>query len=263
MLQTQAWTTRRRPYLAGAFLVLAVSLAACSSDPSPSPQANPDGGDPVAPGAAQPSAVVAGPDQAAQSDAAVRPTGASFADARGLDLSPPAQNVVGYAYHESLFPTALSLSPHGHPNKVDNPRFNRPKAGDGPDYVVMASRGRSSGPTTGVDVVLNEGATVVAPVTGEVVDASSYRLYCQTPDKRVIIRPDESPNERVVLFHLTDLQVKEGDAVAAGVTPLGHPRVFSPHSAQYDSYIPGGHPHVHVEVEGEPAAPLPGCPMGQ
>lgn len=186
-----------------------------------------------------------------------------FADAAGVQLMPLAPKVEGYAYHESLFPTALSLSPHGHATKVDNPRFSRLKRSVGPDYVVMASRGRDSGPTTGVDIVLDEGTTVVAPVNGEVVDASAYKLYCETPDRRLIIRPSDHPDDRVVLFHLTDVQVNRGDVVEAGVTPLGRPRVFSPHSAQYDAYIAGGHPHVHLEVEGEPTEPLPGCPIGR
>lgn len=184
-----------------------------------------------------------------------------FASAQDLTLQPPAARVAGYAYHESLFDTAMPLVPQGRPKKIDNPTFVRPPNADGPRYIIMASRGRPTGPSTGVDIVLDPGEQVVAPVSGEVVDASQYELYCTTPDRRVIIKPDQAPERRVVIFHLDKVAVVEGQQVVAGQTLLGEPRIFNPHSAQYDSYVAGGRPHVHLEVEREPSRPLPGCPI--
>lgn len=123
----------------------------------------------------------------------------------------------------------------------------------------MASRGRGTGPTTAVDVVLRRRTPVVAPVTGRVVDVTVYRLYCSRVDKRVIIRPFGHPERRVMIFHLQRVRVEEGDAVVAGTTRLGIPRVFRGARTQDDAYLPGAKPHVHVEVERRPVQPLPGC----
>lgn len=185
----------------------------------------------------------------------------AFAEADGLMLERPAAKVDAYAYHESLFKTAVEMTPLGRAAVIDTSAFIRLKPTSGPRYIVMASRNRGTGPTTAVDVVLPPGETIYSPVSGVVVDASEYRLYCRVPDHRVIIRPDASPNHRVVLFHLVDVHVRKGDVLIAGRSPVGRPHVFTPHNAQYDNYVRGDRPHVHIEVETFPSRPLPGCPV--
>lgn len=255
---------------AGVVLVAAAALASCgygqvdeATAPVAVPQAAPSaGGDgaavpPLTPSPGGPaSAALPGPSPSAAPD-----PGTVFARVRNLALYPPADRVAGFAFHESLFQTALNMVPSGRPGRVDNPEFHHRRVTAGPGFVVMASRGRDTGPATSVDIVVKPGTTVVAPVDGTVVDTSKYLLYCQTPDHRVAIEPTGRPAWRVVLFHLSGVSVKPGDSVVAGQTPLGKPHVFTPHSAQYDEYVRGGHPHVHLEVEDAPVVPTPGCPI--
>lgn len=182
---------------------------------------------------------------------------APFAFARDLPLFPISRSVHGYAFHESLFDTALELRPTGKAKLVDNDAFKAPQPSGGPSYVVMKTRGRPTPPASAVDVVVPPGSPVQAPVDGVVVNASRYLLYCVTPDQRVVIQPLDHPSWRVVMFHLVNVQVRKGDAVRATETAVGEPHVFVPHSAEYDAYFRGGLPHVHVEVEDQPVVPTP------
>jgi hypothetical protein len=50
-----------------------------------------------------------------------------------------------------------------------------------------------------------------------------------------------------------------GQRLSYAYTVLGTPRSFTSFPDQVDRYVPGGHPHVHVEVESPAASPLPGC----
>jgi murein DD-endopeptidase MepM/ murein hydrolase activator NlpD len=88
---------------------------------------------------------------------------------------------------------------------------------------------------------------VFAPVSGVVTRVRRYRLYGRHIDISVEIRPDADHGVRVSMIHLDDRQVREGDRVTQGVSPIGVPRTF-PFGDQTDLYIPGGHPHVHLEI---------------
>lgn len=183
----------------------------------------------------------------------------TMARAKRLDILVPARRVVALAYHESLFSTAVALVPAGRPKLVDNGAFAPPKRRTRhPRSIVMASRGRGTAVTSAVDVVLRAGTPVLAPVSGVVIDTSPYRLYCRRVDRRVIIKPLGAPRMRVVVFHVRQVRVRPGDEVTAGRTRVGKPRDFGL-TAQYDAYVRGHHPHVHVEVERRPTRPLPGC----
>lgn len=185
--------------------------------------------------------------------------GRVMARAKQLLVLVPARKHVALAYHESLFGTAVAMVPKGRPRLIDHPGFRPPKrTTPRPRYLVMASRGRGTPASSAVDVVLRRGTRVLAPVTGRVVDTSSYRLYCRRLDRRVIIRPDAAPRMRVVIFHVERVRVRKKEQVVAGQTRLGKPREFGL-TAQYDSYVGGNHPHVHVEVERRPTRPTPGC----
>jgi hypothetical protein len=61
-----------------------------------------------------------------------------------------------------------------------------------------------------------------------------------------------------MVVHLVRVRVERGDVVVAGRTVLGRPRTF-PFPYDTDDYVPGGHPHIHIEIERDGSSPLPGC----
>jgi hypothetical protein len=172
-----------------------------------------------------------------------------FAQAKGLTLYVPTHRLLGIGYHEASLSGGLALTPLG--RCVDNgnkARFRTPVPTAGPDYVILQSRHRRQGATTAVDVAMRKGSTVVAPISGTVVRVTLYRLYKYWLDYRVEISPGGTRRVRVVMIHLTDIKVSRGTVVVAGVTPIGHPRVFPFHS-DINDYVGAGVPHVHLEVK--------------
>lgn len=105
---------------------------------------------------------------------------------------------------------------------------------------------------TSIDCGAAAGTTVYAPVTGEVIAVTDYDLYDEVPDVRIHIRPDANADLDVVLLHQTDPQVKAGDHVEAGVTPISSVRdiACSLTDVQLGFYTEGDDPgnHSHVQV---------------
>jgi hemolysin type calcium-binding protein len=183
----------------------------------------------------------------------------AYADWSGLVLFEPHVDTVGFGFHEALYHTARVLRPLGHLVKNDNRRKypNPPRRTDGPGYVVMASRGRSTHPTTSTDVVVPSLATMRAPVTGTVTEVAIYQLYCRSPDWKVKIRPDSHPDMRVMILHMGRPYVRKGDRVLASVTSIGRSRRNDGPSAQENDYWPDRYPHVHIEIERKDAVKPP------
>lgn len=173
---------------------------------------------------------------------------AAFASAEGVLLHLPAYRVRGVAFHEAALPGAHSLRPFGRCRPCRHHRFSPPAAdGSGLRYAVMPPRGRGTSPTSAVDVVVGPGTSVRSPVTGTVRSVERYRLYGRHPDTRVVIRPEGAAGIHVVLLHLWGVTLSEGDRVEATVTPVGRARRL-PFPSQVDRFVPGGLPHVHLEV---------------
>jgi Domain of unknown function DUF11/RTX calcium-binding nonapeptide repeat (4 copies) len=166
----------------------------------------------------------------------------SFARAGSVPLYPVARKTVGYGYHQSLFSTALAM---------------RPLA----PHRVMASRGRGTGATTAVDIVVPERGGIRSPVSGRVVAVERYLLYCRTRDWKVVLAPRSHPRLRVLVLHMARPTVREGDDALAGSTLLGRAARNDQPSAQANRYFPDPYPHVHVEVERNRASPTPGCSL--
>ena len=169
-------------------------------------------------------------------------------EARGLatasslavfEISP---TTVGYGYHQSLFRTAIGMHPLL-------------------PHRVMSSRGRGTGATTAVDVVVPSRARIRSPVTGIVVAVERYLLYCRTRDWKVVVAPRSHPRLRVLVLHMARPSVRAGDEVLAGSTILGGAARNDQPSAQVNRYFPDRYPHVHVEVERNRASPTPGCDL--
>jgi murein DD-endopeptidase MepM/ murein hydrolase activator NlpD len=173
----------------------------------------------------------------------------AFASWRSVELHLLSADVRCVCYHEASYRDAMALQPMGRMRRNYNiTKFpqDEPRT-EGPDYVIMSSRGRGTPATSAVDLVMPRRTQVLAPVTGVVVRVRRYRLYGSHLDIAVEIRPDSDHGVRVSMIHLDDPQVREGDRVEQGLSPIGVPRAF-PFGDQTDLYIPGGHPHVHVEI---------------
>jgi murein DD-endopeptidase MepM/ murein hydrolase activator NlpD len=194
----------------------------------------------IAPAAALPSPLLQVPAQ---------PVLQAFARAKGLTVYVPTHRLLGIGYHEAATREALPLTPLGVCTSNHNKRRVRtPGPTEGPDYLILPTRYRRQAPTTAADIAMPKGATVVAPISGRVVRVAPYTLYKYWLDYRVAISPRRGSRLQVVVIHLTDLRVHKGQLVVAGVTPIGHPRVFSFTSAIND-YVGAGVPHVHLEVK--------------
>lgn len=177
---------------------------------------------------------------------------APFARVGGLDLLLPDEQVLMVGFHEASMPDALAFDPVGSITANENTtKFTAPPADpNGPDYVVLSSRGRPRPATSAVDLVMADDTPVMSPVDGVVVDVKPYALYGKYPDTRIEIRPTAAPDHRVVLIHVSDVRVAVGDEVVAGRTGIaGGPNRF-PFASHIDRYFERDRwPHVHIEVK--------------
>ena len=97
------------------------------------------------------------------------------------------------------------------------------------------------------------GATVYAPVSGTVVKVKKYQLYNEYPDIQIHIQPEGREDLDVVLIHLQDTTVEEGDTVVGGVTPIASIRdvyAYIGDSMQLKDYTAEGDNgnHTHIQV---------------
>jgi hypothetical protein len=123
----------------------------------------------------------------------------------------------------------------------------------------LGTRNRGTGPQTAVDVVVEPGATVLAPVTGTVIMAGPYKLYCAYDDDAVVIEPDSHPGWHVTMLHLQGVLVATGQRVTAGATPVATQAHKLPFTSQVDrlSTVQPPWPHVHMEVDDPAIADQP------
>jgi murein DD-endopeptidase MepM/ murein hydrolase activator NlpD len=154
-----------------------------------------------------------------------------FASVGSLGLHLPAHEVIVTGFHQASSPGSLAMTP---------------QAG----HRVLPSRGRGSPATSAVDIVLVDDQPVRSPVSGTVTKVESYSLYGRYPDRRIIIRPHDAPQARVVMLHVTGVRVEAGQQVEGGVTEIaGGARRF-PFRSQVDAETkPHSWPHVHYEVK--------------
>ena len=116
--------------------------------------------------------------------------------------------------------------------------------------MLLGSRGRGTPARSAADIVVPPGEPLRAPVTGTVVAARQYVLYCEHQDSLVYIEPDGMPGWQVRLFHvqgelpLVGAGVIAGETVVAtgGANPL-------PFESQIDAFTAEpSWPHAHLEV---------------
>lgn len=115
--------------------------------------------------------------------------------------------------------------------------------------LVLESRDRGTGSRTAADVVVEPGTAIRAPVSGTVLRAGGYILYCEYHDDFVVIEPDAHPGWELKLLHISGVAVGKGDRVEAGVTVLAPAATPLPFDSQVDEFTAEpSWPHVHIEL---------------
>jgi hypothetical protein len=108
---------------------------------------------------------------------------------------------------------------------------------------------RSGKPNTAADVGAPPGTPVVAPVDGTVVYVRTYKLYGKYDDYEVHISPKDGSPIDVVLIHISDVCVKAGDRVEAGITQVACVRRLSRlMTMQLAQYTADGGDHTHLQI---------------
>jgi murein DD-endopeptidase MepM/ murein hydrolase activator NlpD len=116
-------------------------------------------------------------------------------------------------------------------------------------HGLLEQRGRDTDPAGASDVVVDPAREVRAPVTGTVLRAKSYTLYCRHVDEFLVIQPDAQPGWEVKILHVQGLSVVAGQRVEAGVTVVAAGARALPFASQVDDFTgQPSWPHVHVEV---------------
>lgn len=156
-----------------------------------------------------------------------------FASIGELDLLHPAQSVERIGFHESSHDGAQQL-------KIVETTAS---------WVVMDTRDRGNESRTAADIVVDPADSVIAPISGQVIRAGSYTLYCEHPDNFIVIEPEGQPGWEVKMFHILDLTVQAGDVVVGGQTQVALGARLLPFDSQVDAYTSSpAWGHVHIEV---------------
>jgi len=156
-----------------------------------------------------------------------------FATAGALVLHHPSSRVERVGFHESNQDGAVQLE----------------VLATAADPVTLEGRDRGTGSRTAADVVVDPAVEIRAPVTGHVVKAGTYVLYCHYSDAFVIIEPDDRPGWEVKVLHINGVLVSAGNRVVAGETAVAPGPTRLPFPSQVEEL--GARPpwpHVHIEV---------------
>ncbi|CAN5434757.1 hypothetical protein BH23ACT9_BH23ACT9_20780 [soil metagenome] len=170
---------------------------------------------------------------------------APFAAVQGVTVHHPARVVERIGLHQSNHEGARDLD----------------VAPTAAASIVLPSRGRLSGLRSAADVVVAPGTQIRSPVTGTVVRAGSYVLYCTYADDFVIIEPDGLPGWEVKVLHITGVAVQPGDRLIGGLTVIAPQATQLPFRSQVDAHTASpSWPHTHIEVidPDVPDVPNPG-----
>ena len=156
-----------------------------------------------------------------------------YATAGPVTLHHPSDRVEAIGFHQS-----------GH----DGAQHQTAVAGSA-RWFVQEDRGRDTDPQGAADIVVEPDREVRVPVTGTVLRAGTYTLYCDNVDQYAVIEPDSRPGWEVKIFHIEGLVLTKGQRVEAGVTRLAaRARVLPFPSAVEDDTATPPWPHVHIEV---------------
>lgn len=195
------------------------------------------------------------PAPAARRPAPQRPT--HIAAVSGIRLYVPSMETALVGFHEAAMPGSLEMASVAPLEADHNPR-PRPEIGKTqPNQVapvmVLPTRNRAAPPSTAIDIAIPEGEEILAPIDGTVTAVLPYALYGKYPDVRVEIQPKGRPDLRVVMIHVSDVEVEAGDELVGGQTPVAGSATPLPFESQIDRFtieqIGHATPHVHIEVQ--------------
>lgn len=179
----------------------------------------------------------------------------------GLTLYYPVESakLVAFGYHEANNKRALAMVPvqaalpstTPPASVIEKVNASGSLSGGGGAkkvHFLMNTRGRGQAPTSAVDVPVIDQAEIKSPVSGRVTLVKTYMLYGKLEDNHVEIEPEGIPGVRVVMIHIKNVRVKEGDQVKAGRTVIAEPRTLTRIGSQIDRYLPKPYLHVHIQV---------------
>ncbi len=156
-----------------------------------------------------------------------------YATIGDVTLHLPANRVERIGFHES-----------GH----DGSQAQAAIAGE-TKVMTLASRRRGNDPRSAADIVVHPEAEIRSPVTGTVLRAGTYTLYCKYSDHYLVIEPDARPGYEVKVLHFEGLSVAKGDRVVAGQTKVGANARKLPFDSQVDDFTADpSSGHIHIEV---------------
>jgi len=103
---------------------------------------------------------------------------------------------------------------------------------------------------TAVDCGARPGTPVISPVTGTVMRIRPYKLYGRINDFEFNIKADGWNDVDVIVLHVTDPVVKEGDRLVAGVTRIASVRKLTGvlSGMQLRTYTSEGGNHTHLQL---------------
>jgi len=101
-----------------------------------------------------------------------------------------------------------------------------------------------------LDCGAKPGTTVIAPVSGTVMEIRPYKLYGRVDDFEFNIKPDAWSDVDVIVLHVTDPSVKIGDHILGGLTPIASVRNLTSKltGISLGSYTSEGGNHTHVQL---------------
>ena len=169
-----------------------------------------------------------------------------FATVGGVTLLHPSARVERVGFHQAnhdgarqLEPTSSTVAP-----------------------ATLEARERETSDRTAADVVVDPDVEIRAPVSGRVLRAGTYVLYCKHSDDYLAIEPDDHPGWEVKILHINGVRVRAGARVTAGVTVIAPGPTQLPFESQVDELrtVDPAWPHVHIEVidPSIPDRPSPG-----
>jgi hypothetical protein len=98
--------------------------------------------------------------------------------------------------------------------------------------------------------MLDPDSEIRAPVTGTVLYAGTYVLYCKYSDDFLIIEPDDHPGWEVKVLHIDGVRPRPGARVVAGQTVIAPHATRLPFESQVEELgVAPAWPHVHIEVD--------------
>ena len=168
-----------------------------------------------------------------------------FAEVGGIVLRHPAARVERIGYHQSNHDGARVLEPL--PTSAEQ--------------LTLEPRDRLTAARTAADVVVDPDVEIRSPVSGRVLHAGTYILYCDHRDDFVVIRPDDRPGWQLKVLHIDGVAVGSGTQVRAGETVLAPRATRLPCASQVEETAARpAWPHVHIEVIDPSIPDLPSGP---